>query len=561
MTTSTPAPDTTRPVTTASDRRADLPPRREHASRSSVWFTLLRHHLRLLRGGATAWILALTGISVGVVATFEDRYTTQAELDAFADLEGVPAFEAMLGRLVGLNTLEGGVLSRWGMFGILAAVWGMFAAVRLLRGAEEVGHLEQLRAGAITPRALLSSVVAALLATHLVLAVAIGVTHSAAGMDPATAWALGGAAGLLTACFAAAGTLASQLVSTRRRAVGIVGAALGISLGLRLIAAAGGTPDWVWWTTPLGWLGFLHEIDAAQLTVLGAYAVLLVVLLAAAFVLAHRDLHAGFLGSSDDTPRGAVRPIRGQASLARRLTLASSRTWGAVIGLLALTFGLLARDFSEAVADLPTMVELADAVGWLAIDTAEGIVAYTFTIIALLLAVFAVGQAVAIREEEASWRIEHLMVRPLSRTTWLATRIVHSLAAMVALALVAGVGAWAGTAIVGTPVSFVDALAAGLNTVSVAWLAFGLGIALVGVVPRLTAPLSYGLVLAAYLLDFVGGMLELPEAVLELSPFAHLASVPVVEMNLTATGVSLAVAALGIVVGLVAFRRRDLQEA
>lgn len=552
---------TTAPTRTVSEQHAAASDRREHASRSSVWFTLLRHHLRLLRGGAIAWILALTTVSVGVVATFEDRYTTQAELDAFAELEGVPAFEAMLGRLVGLNTLEGGVLSRWGMFGILAAVWGMFAAVRLLRGAEEAGHLEKLRAGAVTPRGLLSAVVAALLTTHLLLALAIGVTHSAAGMDPATSWALGGAVALLTACFAAASVLASQLVSTRRRAVGIVGTALGLSLVLRLIAAASGSPDWVWWTTPLGWLGFLHEVDGAQLTVLGAYTLLLVVLLAAAFLLARRDLHAGWIGSSDDTPRRAVRPVRGQASLARRLTVASSRTWAVVLGLLALAFGMLARDFSEAVADMPTMVELADAVGWVAIDTPEGIVAYTFTIIALLLAVFAVGQAVAIREEEASWRIEHLMVRPLSRITWLTTRIVHSLAAVVLLALVAGVGAWAGTALVGTPVSLIDALAAGLNTVSVAWLAFGLAIALVGVVPRLTAPLSYGLVLGFYLIDFVGGMLELPEAVLELSPFAHLASVPVVDVNLAATGVSLAVAAVGIVVGLVAFRRRDLQEA
>jgi len=33
-----------------------------------------------------------------------------------------------------------------------------------------------------------------------------------------------------------------------------------------------------------------------------------------------------------------------------------------------------------------------------------------------------------------------------------------------------------------------------------------------GLLPRLTAPLAFGLVIAAYLLDFVGPLLELPDA-------------------------------------------------
>ena len=41
--------------------------------------------------------------------------------------------------------------------------------------------------------------------------------------------------------------------------------------------------------------------------------------------------------------------------------------------------------------------------------------------------------------------------------------------------------------------------------------------------------------LAAYLLDFVGGMLNLPEAVLDLSPFRHVAAVPVVGIDTSVT--------------------------
>jgi ABC-2 type transport system permease protein len=556
-TTTTTRPSTTdRPTTTtrAAAGRATRSPVR-------VWLRLYRHHLRLLRNGAIAWIVALTGISVGVVATYEDRYTTPEELALFADMEGIPAFEAMLGRLVQLTTVEGATLSRWGMFSVMAAVWGMLAGARLLRRAEERGHLEQLRAGVVSPRGLTLSAIAALLTTHALFAVALGASHSAAGMDAGTSWALGGAMGLLTAAFALGGALASQLVPSYRRAVGIVGSVLGLLLGLRVLAAASGTPDWVWWTTPFGWVTYLHPADDAWASVFAALSALVVVLFAAVVWFSQRDLHAGLLGGATDEPVRTPRPIGGHVSLAVRLTRAGARTWGAIVGIVALAFGLLARDFAEAIADLPTMIEMGNQLGWVALDTPEGVVAFTFGIVVLLLALFAAGQAAAIREEEASWRIEHLLVRPLGRTRWLATRVATSAVAVAVLAVVAALAAWIGTAMVGIPIDAGDALLAAINAVPLAWLVLGLGVALLGLVPRLTAPLAYGLVLVAYLLDFVGGVLELPEAVLDASPFRQLAAVPAESLAVTPLVVMMAVAAALTAVGVVAFRRRDLQEA
>jgi ABC-2 type transport system permease protein len=533
----------------------------ESTTPAGVWWRTYRHHLRLLRNGAIAWIVGLVGISWGVAATFEDRYSTPEELAAFAEFEGVPAFEAMLGRLVGLTTLEGGVLSRWGMFGVLAAVWGMLAAVRLLRRAEESGHLEPLRAGVISPRGLLSSALAAMASVFGIFAVAIGVTHTAAGMDAATSWALGGAAALVAASFAAMGALASQLTTSHRRATGIAGIALGLALAVRLLASASATPEWVWWATPLGWLGYLHELDQARTAVFLAYLVLLLVLVAATYLLAGRDLHAGWLRTGDDTPARTPRPVGGPGQLALRLAAGPTRTWGLVAAFVALGFGMLARDFSVAVADLETMAELTDMLGYPAMDTPEGAIGFAFSWVGVVLAVFAAGQAVAIREEEASWRIEHLLVRPVGRTRWLATRTAVAATAILLAALVAGLLAWAGTALVGTPIAVTDGLLAGINVIPVAWLALGVGIAAMGLAPRLTAPITYTLVIAAYLLDFVGGMLELPEAVLDLSPFRQLAAVPAADLHPGPALVMVSVALAGAVLGGLAFSRRDLKEA
>ena len=553
---------TTTPTATTATA-PELPSEVEARSPAAVWWRTYLHHLRLLRNGAIAWIVGLAGIGWGVAATFDLRHGTEEELQALSEMEGIPAFEALVGRYVEPATVEGLTLSRWGMFGILAAVWGMLAAARLLRGAEEAGHVEPLRAGAIGPRALLASVLAALFTTHAIFAVAIGLSHTAGGMDAATSWALGGAIGLLTASFATAAALTSQLAATRRRAVGIVGIVLAVALGIRVLAAATVTPDWLWWATPFGWIGFLHEADQARGWVFLGFSLLLAVLLVATFASANRDLHAGRIGTgASDTPRRDPRPVGGTVGLAVRLTAGPARTWGLIVGVLALAFGLLARDFAEVAAELPATVAVVEQMGIIGLDTPAGIVAWTLSMFAgLLVAVFVAGQVAAIREEEATWRIEHLLARPVGRTRWLVTRMLTITVAAVAIAVVGGILAWIATVVVGVPITFVDGLLAGLNVVPVALLVLGIGVALFGLLPRLVVPLTYAVVIGAFALDFVGGLLDLPEWVLDISPFRHLASVPVVDIDVGAALVMIAIGIVAAGVGLVAFRRRDLQEA
>ena len=530
------------------------------------WWRLYRHHLRLLRGGAIAWIAALTGVSLGVAATFEDRYDTADELAALAEMEGIPAFEALVGRYVEIATVEGLVLSRWGLFAVLVAVWAVVSTARLTRGAEEAGHIEPLRAGAVTPRGVLAATLAALLTVHLVFAAVIGASHSAVGMDTATSWALGAAIGLLAAAFAGVAALASQLVATRRRAVGIAGAVLGLALFVRVVAAAEATPAWLWWATPLGWIGYLHEVDQTQLTVVGLLTLLAGALVAAALAAARRDLHAGLVGGAEApvlrSPGVRRAPgVRSQLGLAVRLTAAPVRTWGAAVAVFALAFGLLARDFSDAIADMPTTLAVVAELGWVGLDTPEGVVGWVFLLLALVLAVFAAGQAAAIREEEATWRIEHLLARRVGRVRWLATRVGVAAGAVAMLALVGGVAAWLGTVLVGSPIAFAGGVLAGVNVVPVAWLALGVGAAVLGSAPRLTAPMTYALVVAAFLLDFVGGYLDVPDAVLELSPFRYFAAVPAADLAAGPALVMVALAVAGVLLGLAVFSRRDLQEA
>lgn len=556
-----PTPGIPSPLAGAVDERT--PHAASERSARRVWWAAVRYHLRLVRRQALAWAVAIVAIGAGLTSGFSDLYPTAADRAAMArSIEGVPAFEALAGRTVELGTVEGFILWRWGGFAfIFVAVWGMLGSVKLLRGAEDAGHYELLRAGMLGPRGLMTSVLAALGIVYGLTAVAIGVTHAAAGLDPATAWAFGAAIGLTAALFAAAGAFASQLAARRRTAVGLVGAGLGISIGVRVVAASSNTPEWLWWASPLGWVTHLHEVERARPIVLGLLTLTTAALALGATATARRDLHAGRIGGGDETVVDA-RPVGGHLGLAGALVRATSLTWAAILLISSLVFGLLARDFAAAMVDLPDTVAMAAQIGMVGIDTTGGVVgALVGGFLILVVSLFAVALGSAIREEEATWRIEHLLVRPLGRTAWLLGRVVTAAAAIIVLALASGLVAWLGTAITGDSIGLGDALAVGANMIPLPLAFLGMTVALLGVAPRHAAGVGFAAVIGTYVLDIVGGIMDLPASVLELGPFRHVAAAPVESVALVPTLVMLAVAIVGVALGAVVFRRRDLREA
>jgi ABC-2 type transport system permease protein len=96
-----------------------------------------------------------------------------------------------------------------------------------------------------------------------------------------------------------------------------------------------------------------------------------------------------------------------------------------------------------------------------------------------------------------------------------------------------------------------------LNQVPAVWVVLGVGVLLLGVAPR-AVPAAWALVAFGLLAGTFGMLLDLPEAVLELSPFAHPAPLPFEGLRIAPV---LALTLLAVVTagaGLLAFRRRDL---
>ncbi|RJL30109.1 hypothetical protein D5H75_24625 [Bailinhaonella thermotolerans] len=100
-------------------------------------------------------------------------------------------------------------------------------------------------------------------------------------------------------------------------------------------------------------------------------------------------------------------------------------------------------------------------------------------------------------------------------------------------------------------------LGASLAQLPAVWVLAAVATALFGVLPRLAAA-AWGVLAAFLLFGQLGALLDLPEAVLDLSPFTHLPRLPGGDPEFTPYAVLTAIAAVLLAAGVYGFRRRDV---
>ncbi len=305
------------------------------------------------------------------------------------------------------------------------------------------------------------------------------------------------------AVFLTAGALASQLAPTRRRAAGYCAGALGICYALRMTADSGTGLAWLRWLSPLGWIEELRPLTSPQPIMLIPIAALVALMAGLAVNLARsRDL-----GASVIADRSSARPhtslLTGPTGLAIRLTRGVLIGWGLSIALLGLLMGLIAKSAGSALTqnagDRDTFAKMgfrgSGAVQYMAI---------TFLILALLVGLIAAGQLTAARSEEAEGRVDHLLVRPVSRYSWLAGRLAVATGCLLIAGLIGGITSWLAAASQDTGVGLGTLIDAGLNVVPPAVFVLGVGALILGVHPRAVAAVSYGLLAWSFLVELVG---------------------------------------------------------
>jgi polyether ionophore transport system permease protein len=526
--------------------------------------------MRQLLRGALIWgaVFALT--IVASIAAYKSTYGTAAERQRL--LSGLAAnsgIRALFGQAREIDTVAG--FTAWrtmGLMPLIAGVWGLLVATRLLRGEEESGRWDTLLAGPLTrSRATLATVGAVGLGT-LAMLVPTAAALLLLGVVPGDL-PLGGALWLALAlcvaapAFAAVGALTSQLAATRREASALAAVVFAAAFMLRVAADGSASLGWLRWLTPLGWIEELRPLTgnhALALLPLLAWTGVLVAL--AAWIAGRRDAGAALLGHSDDrAPRHVL--LGSPAAFAVRESLGGLIGWSLGLGLTAFMYGFLTSAVTKLARESAGLRKHVESSVGSQVDilSGKGYLAVVFVFLAVALAIYAATHATATREEEASGRLETLLARPLGRRGWLGGRMLAGLVCCAIVAALMGLSAWAGAAIHSSDVSLLDMAKASLNALPVVALFGGLAFLGMAYVPRHTGAVAFGAVGGAYLWEQTGALVQAPGWTLAISPFHWLALVPAEPFDVVASLVMLAIALAAAALALARFRARDLVPA
>ncbi|MDE3069650.1 MAG: hypothetical protein KGJ43_02860, partial [Acidobacteriota bacterium] len=479
------------------------------------------------------------------------------------------ALAAIVGSPRRLDTIGGTV--GWRVFGlliILGAVWGMMAATRALRREEDAGRWELLLAGATARGRAAAQALAGLAAGWFVLwAVTVAFTV-AAGLSPRVGFSVSESIYYATAVcasaaiFLAIGAVCSQMAGTRRQANGCAAAAFAVAFLVRMAADSVSGLGWMRWMSPLGWVENMRPLTGTQPLALVPIALLVGAAATLTVWLAGRRDAGSAVLAPRRSPRAEMRllgsPLRFAIRLERWVVLA----WIGGIALLALIFGVVARSAATASAELnESLVRQVGRLGGHHGGAAAAWVGYEFIYVAALVAFAAAGQIAAMRGEEADGQLENLLARGLGRRAWLAGRLGVGLALVLACGIAAGLAGWAGLAGSASGVGLAAMMQADLNPVALAVFVLGLGTLLYGLLPRLAAPILYGVILWSFLVEAVGSSFTSSHLLLDTALLSHLGPVPAAALNWGAIAWLGGAGVLAALAGSVAFGRRDLAGA
>jgi ABC-2 type transport system permease protein len=537
--------------------------KRFHSPQTVIGRFVARRSLRM----AGLWALAFGAVVATKAAGFATAYPTAADKAKIAaSFSNNIGLNALLGRPNQIDTVHG--FTTWNTLGlmvIIGSIWMFLSATRTFRGEEDNGRAELLLSGQTTARRAAVNILAGLSASLALFYVIIAAVFTLVGrlhkVDYDTSAALFYALAAVSgpALFMGVGALASQLMPTRSRAATAAAGVFGICFLIRAMADTT-SAHWLLNVTPVGWIEKLQPLygsDPIWLLPLAAATLLLAGL--TVFLAGRRDLGASIL-PDHDTARPRLMLLGSPLGAALRLTRTTSLSWLAGISFVALFFGLLTKSAAQALtssaAAQRATAKLTHAPQVNGTVIFLGIVFFFATILTMVFVASAVS---AVREDEAEGYLDNLLVRPVGRLRWLGGRLLLVTTAIIIVGLLASLAAWIGESSQHAGEAFHPLLLAGLNLMAPAILLLGLAICVMGLLPRLTSVIGYSVIAWSFLLQIVGSGINLNHWLLDTGIFQHVSLAPAVAPNWGTDARLVIIGIVLVLIGAIAFNRRDLQ--
>lgn len=533
---------------------------------------LLRQRLRRDRWQLLIWIL-----SIGVLAAFSAASLQQTYGSALARVQVLrlavtdPTILVLRGLPQGPSMAALTFFEIFTFLALLAGLMNTFLAVRHSRAEEESGRAELVGAtpaGRLLPT--VATVVHAVVA-NILLALVTALGFIAVGLPADGSFLTGAVTAGAGLAFFGVGLLLAQVMSTSRGANGFAAGVVVAAYLLRGIGDATGTPfgdgthltaSWPSWLSPIGW-----GQQAAPYTANDWRPVLLqlgfaAVLVAGVFALQSvRDSGAGLIA---ERPGRATAPatLSGVVGLAwhlQRPTIIGWAVGGVLGGLLA---GSLSSSINSSLAADPNLAGIREALRRIGAGGSGPLtplfISAIFAIVGVLAAACAVQGVIRLRQEEQSGTAETLLATPVSRTGWMFSFVAVGVGAVVAVLLVAAIASGLSSVAAGEDASTIGySFAAAAAQLPVALVYLGVLTLVFVVLPTWTIPVGWAALGLGAFVGIFGGLIDLPEGIRHLSPFAD-APVVVGDVDWTGGWWMLAITVASLVAAAALIRRRGV---
>lgn len=522
------------------------------------------------RRGAVLWGL-IFGIYVASKSIAYATLSPAARAKVAAPFSSSAGLDVLLGKPNHINTVVG--YTSWvcvSVLMIIGSIWAFLLATRSLRGEETSGRWELLLSGRTNARKATANVLLGLTASLVLLFlitaicfIAIGHDHKVGfGVQAALYFALASLVG--AAEFMAFGAFASQLMPTRARAASLSAGFFGVCFILKAVADAT-SAVWVMNITPLGWIEKMQPLENSQpiwlVPIIGFIALFAALSI---FLSGRRDL-----GDSTFADKDVAQPKTGllhsPLGLALRMTRMSSSSWLLGIGLMALFYGLLTKAAAQAFNSVPS--KLVKALNSSLLKTSEqhtGAIIYLgviFLFVMVVMMVYAANAVGAMREDEAEGYLDNLFVRPITRLRWLLGRLGIIVLVIIVAGLLGSIATWVGIASQSVNVSFHTIFIAGLNTIAPAIFILGVGVLALGIIPRFTTFIAYGVIAWSFLVELLSSGAHFNHWLLDTSVLQHIPLAPAANPNWTAAIILSCLGLAAAILGAIIFKSRDLRTA
>lgn len=524
--------------------------------------TLIRFNLRRDRVRIPVWILALVLGTLSTADSFTTLYAEPADRAAVAGTMESPAGLAMTGPRHYLDDYTFGSMLGHQMLGfvvVLVALMSVLVVTRHTRAEEETDRAELVRSAVVGRHAQLTAALTVAVLANLVLALLLAVGLSGLGTDGIDAGGsllYGLAHAAVGIVFAAVAAVTVQFTAHTRGASGMALAVLGAAYVLR---AAGDVGDngALSWLSPIGWAQRTYVYVDNRWWPLLLCLVLAVLTAAAGFVLStRRDVGAGLRASRLGSPVASAALVR-PFGFALRLHRGMLLGFGIGLFLMGAMYGSILGQADDMLKNIDQVQEALAKIG--GTTMAESFASMVMVIISVVASVYVVMASLRPRAEESAGRAEPLLATGLSRTRWAGSHLAVALTGGTVLLLLAGLGFGILGAASASDGSLVPKLVgASLAYAPALWVTAGVAVALFGWFPRAGAA-AWIVPVYAFVVGYLGQMLQFPDWMSNLSPFGHVPQLPAAEMSWTPLIVLTLIAAALMWLGLAGFRRRDLE--